>query len=890
MNKEKYRSKLVVGGKTFPFYDLRKLEEDGHDLSRLPKTIKILLEGAVRKLDGRLVEPAHVERLLSFGDGNSHGEVPFVPGRIVLQDFTGVPAVVDLAAMREAVKRMGKDPKMINPKVQVDLIVDHSVMVDDYGKPTSLDYNVKKEFERNGERYTFLKWAQESFDNFRAVPPATGIIHQVNLEYLAKVVSYDEKENILYPDTLVGTDSHTTMINGIGVLGWGVGGIEAEAGMLGQPVYLVMPEVIGVKLTGELCEGVNSTDLALTVTELLRGHNVVGKFVEFFGDGVHGLSLPDRATVSNMAPEYGATMGYFPVDETTLDYLRMTGREENHLEVVKAYMEHQGLFGTDALESSYTSVVELDLATVEASLAGPKRPQDKVALSGMKEHFDEIAVAPLSKGGFGLEQSDLSMSRVIESESGVESVLHQGAVVLAAITSCTNTSNPSVMLGAGLLAKKAVEMGLTVPEYVKTSLTPGSQVVTEYLKKADVLESLEALGFYVAGYGCATCIGNSGPLPDHVTKAIVENDMLVASVLSGNRNFEGRIHPHIKANYLASPMLVVAYALAGRVTIDFEHDAIGVGSDGNGVFLRDIWPDSKLIEAAIAESVTKEVFTSQYSSVYDNNPMWNQVAAEPTDCYGWHDDSSYIREPEFFNNLTKKKSVEAIEDAKALLFLGDSITTDHISPAGIISAGSPAALYLESMGVKPGDFNSYGSRRGNHEVMMRGTFANVRIRNRLVDREGGFTLNQNTGEVQSVYDAAVSYKRSETPLIVIAGKEYGTGSSRDWAAKGTNLLGVKAVLAESYERIHRSNLIGMGVLPLEFLEGESADKLGLKGLETFNVSGLEEGFGPGETISVTATDDDGESKMFVVKVRIDSFAEVDYYLSGGILHKVLLDS
>ncbi len=886
MNKEQLLSVLEIDGENYHIIDLKKVELEGYDLSGLPKTIKILLEGALRNYDGTLIEPAHIDRLLSYGKGGKSEEVPFVPGRIVLQDFTGVPAVVDLAAMREAVKAKGKDPKVINPRVQVDLIVDHSVMVDDYGKASSLDYNVKREFERNGERYKFLKWAQESFENFRAVPPATGIIHQVNLEYLAKVVASDD--GLLYPDTLVGTDSHTTMINGIGVLGWGVGGIEAEAGMLGQPVYLVLPEVVGVKLTGQLKEGVTSTDLALTVTNLLRQHNVVGKFVEFFGPGVVGLSLPDRATVSNMAPEYGATMGYFPVDDTTIDYLGMTGRDEKLLKIIQAYMKHQGLYGALENPDVYTSVVELDLTTVEASLAGPKRPQDKIPLSDMKEAFIKAAQSPVESGGFGLNQEALAKRCKVKVDETEEDLI-AGAVVLAAITSCTNTSNPSVMLGAGLLAKKAVDLGLRTPAYVKTSLTPGSQVVTEYLKKADVLESLEKLGFYIAGYGCATCIGNSGPLNEEVTKGILDNDLLVASVLSGNRNFEGRIHPHIKANYLASPILVVAYALAGRVTIDFENEPIGLSGDGKEVYLKDIWPSQSDIQEMIAQVVTKDIFVSQYKNVYDSNNQWNAVDSGASDCYQWEGDSSYIREPDFFKDLHKKTSVDTVKAAKALLYLGDSITTDHISPAGAIGANSPAGLYLKAMGVEGKDFNSYGSRRGNHEVMMRGTFANVRIRNKLSDREGGYTLNQLNGKIESVYDAAMAYKEADVPLIVLAGKEYGTGSSRDWAAKGTNLLGVKAVIAKSYERIHRSNLVGMGVLPLEFMEGQGAESLGLTGKESFEISGLREGFGINEVLSVIAKDEDSNTITFEVRVRIDSQAEIEYYLSGGILHKVLLD-
>ena len=883
-------------GKMYQYVNLNKLQElTGVNLERLPKSIKILLENAIRNYDGNLITSEHINQLLYWGETEAVKEIGFIPSRIVLQDFTGVPAVVDLAAMRNAVARMGKDPSVINPLVPVDLVIDHSVMVDAYGTSDALKYNVEKEFERNHERYRFLKWAQNSFENFRAVPPSTGIIHQVNLEYLATVVAEREDENgtMLIPDTLVGTDSHTTMINGIGILGWGVGGIEAEAGMLGQPLYFVTPEVVGVHMTGRLQEGVTATDLALRVTELLRQNNVVGKFVEYFGTGAQTLSLPDRATVSNMSPEYGATMGYFAVDEETLDYMALTGRDESKIALVREYLSKQNLFGIDAeTEVEYSQVIELDLSTLTASLAGPKRPQDRVALDNLKKAFHEIAIKPIVDGGYGLEEADLDKTVLLDGwkdAEGQPSELRTGDVVLAAITSCTNTSNPSVMIGAGLVARKAVEAGLTVPNYVKTSLTPGSLVVTEYLKKANVLKSLETLGFNVAGYGCATCIGNSGPLDEPVTKAIVDNDMLVGSVLSGNRNFEGRIHQHIKANYLASPMLVVAYALAGTLDIDFKTEPIGKDHEGKAIFLKDLWPSNLELKEAVKQAVSNDMFIEQYKSIYEANNQWNAIEAPTGMLYEWEDDSTYIREPDFFKNLEKKDSIEDIVDASILLSLGDSITTDHISPAGSITTKSPAGIYLASMGVDRLDFNSYGSRRGNHEVMMRGTFANIRIRNRLADGvEGGYTTIEEDGQVMSVFDAAMQYQANNVPLIVLAGKEYGTGSSRDWAAKGTNLLGVKAVIAESYERIHRSNLVGMGVLPLQFLPGESIEALGLTGRETYRIEGLA-GAKPMDKVKVVAEDDKERVKVFEVRMRLDSEVDIDYYLNQGILQKVLLE-
>jgi aconitate hydratase len=818
-------------------------------------------------------------------------EIPFQPARIVLQDFTGVPAVVDLAAMRSKVAKDGGDPKQINPLVPVDLVIDHSVMVDRFGSKDALDYNMKVEFERNKERYRFLRWAQTAFDNFRIVPPATGIIHQVNLEYLASVAATKavDGEEYVFPDSLVGTDSHTTMINGIGVVGWGVGGIEAEAGMLGQPLYFVTPEVIGFKLVGKLPEGATATDLALTVTEILRKKGVVGKFVEFYGEGLANISVADRATVANMAPEYGATMGFFPVDEQTLDYLRLTGRSEEQIQLVKAYYEAQGLFRTaDSPEPVFSETLTLDLSTVEPSLAGPRRPQDRIALSEMKKSFIKSMTSPVEEGGFGLSEEDLNKTVPVKHPNGQNSELKNGAVVIAAITSCTNTSNPGVLMGAGLLAKKAVEKGLTRPGYVKTSLTPGSKVVTQYLIDAGLMEPLEALGFHVAGYGCATCIGNSGPLPDEVSQAIADNDLTVCAVLSGNRNFEGRIHAQVKANYLASPPLVVAYAIAGTMNIDLQNDPLGYDKEGNPVYLKDIWPTSQELQEAM-EKVNSELFKQEYADVFTSNPLFNQIDAPKGDLYQFDPESTYIQEPPFFVNLEPEPGELAdIKGAKALALLGDSVTTDHISPAGNIAPDSPAGKYLIAHGVERKDFNSYGSRRGNHEVMMRGTFANIRIRNQMAPgTEGGYTTYLPTGEVMPIYDAAMKYKESGTPLVVLAGKEYGTGSSRDWAAKGTYLLGVKAVIAESFERIHRTNLVCMGVLPLQFEKGQSWKSLGLDGTETYDILGLNENLTPGQSITVRATRKDGSTLEFKVTVRLDSVVDIDYYKHGGILQKVL---
>ncbi|WP_223067016.1 aconitate hydratase AcnA [Paenibacillus caui] len=887
-------SSLEVGGKTYRYYDLKALEAQGlGSVSKLPFSIKVLLEAAVRQFDGRAITDEHVKQIASWSKGrDDNKEVPFIPARIVLQDFTGVPVVVDLAAMRDTVKKAGGDPKQINPLVPVDLVIDHSVMVDAFGTPEALEYNMNVEFGRNEERYRFLRWAQTAFDNFRAVPPSTGIVHQVNLEYLASVAATKtvDGETVVFPDSLVGTDSHTTMINGLGVVGWGVGGIEAEAGMLGQPLYFVTPEVIGFKLTGSLAEGATATDLALTVTQMLRKKGVVGKFVEFYGPGLANISLADRATVANMAPEYGATIGYFPVDSETLNYLRSTGRSDEQVALVEAYYKAQGMFRTSETEDpEFTDLIELDLASVVPSLAGPKRPQDRIELTEMKEKFNSIIRTPVDKGGYGLSDEKIAQKVPVKHPDGRESQLGTGAVVIAAITSCTNTSNPSVMIGAGLLAKKAAERGLTKPAYVKSSLTPGSLVVTEYLKKAGLIEPLEKLGFYVAGYGCATCIGNSGPLPDEVSAAIADNDLTVAAVLSGNRNFEGRVHAQVKANYLASPPLVVAYALAGTVNIDLQNDPLGYDPAGEPVYLKDIWPTSQEIKDAISLSVSPDMFRSKYEHIFTQNERWNSIPVPEGELYEWDEKSTYIQNPPFFEHIAGGlQDIEDIRKARVLALLGDSVTTDHISPAGNISPSSPAGAYLNDHGVARKDFNSYGSRRGNHEVMMRGTFANIRIRNQVAPgTEGGVTKYLPTGEVMSIYDASMKYQDQGGNLIVIAGKEYGTGSSRDWAAKGTYLLGVQAVIAESFERIHRSNLVGMGVLPLQFQEGQSWKSLGIDGTETFDIVGLNSDVKPGQVLTVVAAREDGTRFEFPVVARLDSMVDVDYYHNGGILQTVL---
>ncbi len=875
------------------FYSLQKLEAQGLGrISRLPFSIRILLEAVLRNCDGYVVSEDDV-RNLAHWDANKPApvEVPFMPARVVLQDFTGVPCVVDLAAMRDGMQALGGDPKKINPLIPVDLVIDHSVQVDLFGTLDSLTRNVEIEFERNQERYEFLRWGQQAFDNFRVVPPNTGIVHQVNLEYLAQCVFVREDHlgPVALPDTLVGTDSHTTMINGLGVLGWGVGGIEAEAGMLGQPLYMLMPEVVGFEITGQLPPGSTATDLVLRVTEILRKAGVVGKFVEFFGAGISKMSLADRATIANMAPEYGATMGYFPVDQETLNFLARTGRSSEQVALVEAYMKAQGLFREDnSPQLEYTQVLQFDLGTVEPALAGPKRPQDRVALANMKNSFRASLIAPVETRGFGLDASTLSRTAAVKN-NGSSSEIGHGSVVIAAITSCTNTSNPSVMIGAGLLAKKAVEKGLKVKPFVKTSLAPGSRVVTDYLDRAELTQPLADLGFYTVGYGCTTCIGNSGPLPEAVAAAIVQGDLVAAAVLSGNRNFEGRVNPHTRANYLASPPLVVAYALAGTMDIDFETQPIGTSESGESVFLRDIWPTTEEINQTIERCVLPEMFLHQYSSAFTSNDKWNAIEITEGELYQWSPKSTYIQRPPFLEGITADVTApSAIRDARCLALLGDSVTTDHISPAGAISKKSPAGDYLIAHNVEHRDFNSYGSRRGNDRVMVRGTFANIRIRNQMIpETEGGYTKHIPSGEVLSIYDAAMRYQETATPLIVLAGAEYGTGSSRDWAAKGTLLLGVRAVIASSYERIHRSNLVGMGILPLQFADGVSWKSLGLTGSEQFDIGGDAQTLKPRGQITVKATAFDGQVTQFEVAVRIDTPVELDYYHNGGILPTVL---
>jgi aconitate hydratase len=878
-------------------YRLNKLEEQGLGaVSKLPFSIRVLLESVLRNCDGYEVREEDVKALASWNAAAPvKVEIPFKPARVVLQDFTGVPCVVDLAAMRSAMKRLGGDAKKINPLIPVDLVIDHSVQVDFFGTGDSLRENVDLEFQRNKERYEFLRWGQKAFNNFQVVPPNVGIVHQVNLEYLAKGVflRQDQQGAVALPDSLVGTDSHTTMINGLGVVGWGVGGIEAEAVMLGQSLYMLMPEVIGFELTGELKAGVTATDLVLTVTQILRKVGVVDKFVEFFGTGVSRMSLADRATIANMAPEYGATMGFFPVDAETLNYLRRTGRTKVEVDLVERYTKEQGLFRTDVSPMlSYTKAITLDLGSVEPSLAGPKRPQDRVSLSAMKKTWQTALRAPIADRGFGLDDAALARKGTVK-ENGHGTAIGHGAVVIAAITSCTNTSNPSVMLAAGLVAKKAVEKGLTVPHYVKTSLAPGSRVVTDYLDKAGLTAALQKIGFHTVGYGCTTCIGNSGPLPDAVASAVTEGDLVAAAVLSGNRNFEGRVNPHVKANYLASPPLVVAYALAGTTDIDLTSEPLGQGKDGP-VFLRDIWPTHSEIQQTLSQSVLPEMFVTRYSGVFGSNEMWNKIPVAAGDLYQWDEASTYIQEPPFLSDLTVAlKPVKPIQGARVLAMLGDSVTTDHISPAGNISKNSPAGRFLMEHGVDSSDFNSYGSRRGNDRVMVRGTFANIRIRNFLAPgTEGGVTrcfLGQatNVPSIMPIYDAAMAYIEAGVPTIILAGTEYGTGSSRDWAAKGTMLLGVRAVIAASFERIHRSNLVNMGVLPLEFPAGENWKTLGLTGEETYEILGLDNSLQPRSTIAVRATAADHSVKTFQASVRIDTPVELDYYKNGGILQTVV---
>ncbi|WP_099362922.1 aconitate hydratase AcnA [Fredinandcohnia onubensis] len=887
------RSSFEANGKKYNYYSLQALEDAKiGNVSKLPYSIKVLLESVLRQVDGRVITKEHVENLAKWGtDELQEVDVPFKPSRVILQDFTGVPAVVDLASLRKAMADMGGDPQKINPEIPVDLVIDHSVQVDKAGTLDSLKFNMDLEFERNAERYKFLSWAQKSFDNYRAVPPATGIVHQVNLEYLANVVHAVEGENgefETFPDTLVGTDSHTTMINGIGVLGWGVGGIEAEAGMLGQPSYFPVPEVIGVKLVGTLPNGTTATDLALKVTQVLRQKGVVGKFVEFFGPGVSQLPLADRATISNMAPEYGATCGFFPVDNEALEYLRLTGRDEEQVKVVEEYSKANGLFYTpDVEDPTFTDVVEINLSEIEANLSGPKRPQDLIPLSKMKEAY-QTALTATGNQGYGLTPEEINKEITVKFNDGEEVQMKTGDIAIAAITSCTNTSNPYVMLGAGLVAKKAVEKGLEVPKYVKTSLAPGSKVVTGYLEDSGLLSYLEKLGFSTVGYGCTTCIGNSGPLAPEIEKAVAENDLVITSVLSGNRNFEGRIHPLVKGNYLASPPLVVAYALAGTVDVDLEKEPIGKDKDGNDVFFKDIWPTAEEVKAEVKKTVTPELFRKEYERVFDDNERWNAIESTDEALYVWDEDSTYIQNPPFFEGLSKEPGeVKPLSGLRVVGKFGDSVTTDHISPAGSIGKDTPAGKYLQEKGVTPRDFNSYGSRRGNDRVMTRGTFANIRIRNQIAPgTEGGWTTHWPTGEVMSIYDACMKYKQDDTGLVVIAGNDYGMGSSRDWAAKGTNLLGIKTVIAESFERIHRSNLVLMGVLPLQFKQGENAETLGLTGKETIEVQ-IDENVRPRDYVKVTATDEEGNKKEFEVLVRFDSEVEIDYYRHGGILQMVL---
>jgi aconitate hydratase A / 2-methylisocitrate dehydratase len=914
------RASLRVGAKEYEIHRLDALDKAGISTTHLPFSLRILLENLLRTEDGRNVTKEEIRALANWNSKSKpEKEIAFTPSRVLLQDFTGVPCVVDLAAMRDAMKQLGGDASLINPLQPVELVIDHSVQVDEFGKPEALDINALLEFQRNKERYSFLRWGQTGFRNLAIVPPDTGIVHQVNLEYLARVVFVHESpgKRQAYPDTLVGTDSHTVMVNGLGVLGWGVGGIEAEAAMLGQPVSMLIPLVVGVKLTGRLREGATATDLVLTITEMLRKHGVVGKFVEYFGPGLRDLPLADRATIGNMAPEYGATCGIFPIDKETLKYLRLTGRSEEQIALVETYAREQGLFHDEKTpEAEYSELLTLDLASVEPSLAGPKRPQDRVVLSQAGESFNKALPSLIKpKAGAATAAPAATSNKATtkerwEQEGGspaavgvedpnihehvpasVKDSLKHGSVVIAAITSCTNTSNPSVLIGAGLLAKKAVEQGLTVPAWVKTSLAPGSKVVRDYLEHAGLMPYLEKLKFHLVGYGCTTCIGNSGPLPDEVSKAIDDKELVVASVLSGNRNFEGRINSEVRANYLMSPPLVVAFALAGRIDIDMRKDPLGKGRDGQPVYLADLWPSSREVEEAIQQSITSEMFTRSYSEVFQGDERWRGLSVPKGETYAWEKDSTYIRRAPYFDDMAVRPSpVQEIKKARVLALLGDSVTTDHISPAGSIKKDSPAGKYLQEQGVKPADFNSYGSRRGNHEVMVRGTFANVRLRNKLVQTEGGFTRHLPTNTEMSIFDASEKYRADETPLVILAGKEYGSGSSRDWAAKGPALLGVRAVIAESYERIHRSNLVGMGILPLQFQAGENAESLKLTGEETFDITGIRDvvdHFAAGRTVRVKAKAKGADPIEFDTVVRIDTPQEALYYANGGILQYVL---
>ncbi len=883
------RKTLQSGGREVDYYSLPSLTEKGSDVSRLPLSIRVLLESVLRNQDHAAVEDTHIKALMNWGQAGGEGEVPFIPGRVVLQDFTGVPCVVDLAALRSAMQRAGKDPAKIEPLVPVDLVIDHSVQVDKAGSDSALAENTRLEFQRNKERYEFLRWGQGAYETLNITPPSVGIVHQVNIEHLAKSVLIKEQNgSVAYPDSLVGTDSHTTMINGLGVVGWGVGGIEAEACMLGQPIYIPMPEVIGFRLTGKLQDGVTATDLTLTIVQQLRKYGVVGKFVEFFGTGLDNLPLADRGTIANMGPEYGATIGFFPVDQETLNYLRVTGRSEEQIQLVEDYYRAQGMFRTaEMAEPNFTDVLELDLGSVVPSLAGPRRPHDRIALKDMAQQFVGSLDQPTAEEGFAV--TDTAATAAVDGFGGAG--LTHGSVVIAAITSCTNTSNPGVMLAAGLVAKKAVEKGLSVASTVKTSLAPGSRVVTEYLEKAGLQDYLDQIGFQTVGYGCTTCIGNSGPLDPAVVDAINSKELVVSAVLSGNRNFEGRVSPHTKANYLASPPLVVAYALAGNVKVDFDKDPIGTGSDGQPVFFSDIWPTAEEVAQAMQLANDPALYEAGYRDVARSNPDWNAIEADDSAAvYDWKPESTYIQEPPFFVDFPETaRPIAPISGARALLKLGDFVTTDHISPAGVIPADGPAAAYLLEHGVEKKDWNSFGSRRGNDRVMARGTFGNIRLKNDLVaPREGGWTRYLPTNEELSVYDAAQKYIADGTPLVVLAGQMYGAGSSRDWAAKGTFLLGVKVVIAESYERIHRSNLIGMGVLPLQYLEGESAQTHGLTGHEQFGFPDLGDSIRPGDQLTVVATKE-GQSREFKVIARIDTPIEVDYYRHGGILNYVLRD-
>jgi aconitate hydratase len=904
----KTRRSLSVDGREYAYYSISAAEGAGlGDFSRLPAALKVLLENMLRFEDGKTVSQDDIRAFSEWAEkgGRSPREIAYRPARVLMQDFTGVPAVVDLAAMRDAMVALGGDPQKINPLNPCDLVIDHSVMVDEFGNARAFQLNVEREYERNGERYEFLKWGQGAFDNFRVVPPGTGICHQVNLEYLSQTVWADEDQDgvtVAYPDTLVGTDSHTTMVNGLAVLGWGVGGIEAEAAMLGQPISMLIPEVVGFKLSGALKEGVTATDLVLTVTQMLRAKGVVGKFVEFYGDGLDHLPLADRATIGNMAPEYGATCGFFPIDDETLNYLRMSGREESRIALVEAYAKENGFWRGANYAPVYTDTLELDMGAVEPSLAGPKRPQDRVALSDAAPAFREVvkgyrpAVSEERKADWYSEGGALP-PQVIPGDEGhhvaheVEGEgfrLHDGSVVIAAITSCTNTSNPYVMIGAGLVARKARELGLTRKPWVKTSLAPGSQVVTDYLDAAGLTEDLDALGFNLVGYGCTTCIGNSGPLPENVSKAIHEGDMIAVSVLSGNRNFEGRVNPDVRANYLASPPLVVAYAIAGDMNIDIVNDPIGTSKDGSPVFLKDIWPTTAEIKETVQRTVTRESFRQRYADVFKGDEHWQKVEVDQAETYSWPPTSTYVQNPPYFQGMSKEKgAISDVREARILAILADSVTTDHISPAGSFKASTPAGTYLTERQVSQRDFNSYGSRRGNHEIMMRGTFANIRIRNEMLDGvEGGFTLDP-AGLEAPIYDAAMAWQEQGVPLVVIAGKEYGTGSSRDWAAKGTMLLGVKAVIAESFERIHRSNLVGMGVIPLEFTGGDDRRSLGLKGDEVITIEGLSDDLKPLSNVPATIRYADGSEKTIQLRCRIDTAVELEYVEHGGVLHYVL---